>query len=221
MYVIIVGLGGIGRNLTALAAEHGDNVVVVDQSEARCNDLLEKFDVMAVIGNATDKAILMDAGIDRAEAFIATTHDDAVNLMACWLAKRMKVPNVISIVNHKEHSDFFREVGVKVSEDPDELVSARLYYWTLNPQLQQLATIPGGRIFEIVAEEGAPVVNRQIKDMKVKDFVIIAVKRAGGEVIIPSGSVTIRAGDTLTIFTKKEDEEACLALLNKQLRKSG
>jgi trk system potassium uptake protein TrkA len=110
---------------------------------------------------------------------------------------------------------------VKVSEDPDELVAARLYYWTLNPQLQQLATIPGGRIFEIVAEEGASIVDRQIRDMKVKDFVIIAVKRAGGEVIIPSGNVTIRSGDTLTIFTKKEDEEGCLALLNKQLRKGG
>jgi trk system potassium uptake protein TrkA len=108
---------------------------------------------------------------------------------------------------------------VKVSEDPDELVAARLYYWTLNPQLQQLATIPGGRIFEIVAEEGAPMVDRQIRDMKVKDYVIIAVKRNGGEVIIPSGGVPIRAGDTLTIFTKQEDEQACLALLNQQLRR--
>jgi trk system potassium uptake protein TrkA len=219
MYVIIVGLGGIGRALTALATEHGDNVVIVDQDEERCNQVLEKHDVMAVIGNATDKAILMDAGIDRAQAFIATTHDDAVNLMACWLAKRMKVQNVMSIVNNKEHSDFFAEVGVKVSEDPDELVAARLYYWTLNPQLQQLATIPGGRIFEIVAEEGAPMVDRQIRDMKVKDYVIIAVKRNGGEVIIPSGGVPIRAGDTLTIFTKQEDEQACLALLNQQLRR--
>jgi trk system potassium uptake protein TrkA len=35
MYVIIVGLGGIGRALTALAAEHGDNVVIVDQDEER------------------------------------------------------------------------------------------------------------------------------------------------------------------------------------------
>ena len=79
MYVIIVGLGGIGRNLTALAAEHGDNVVIVDRSAERCNEILEKHDVMAVIGNATDRAILMDAGIDRAGAFIATTHDDHIH----------------------------------------------------------------------------------------------------------------------------------------------
>jgi hypothetical protein len=46
---------------------------------------------------------LIDAGIDRARAFIATTHDDAVNLMPCWLARRMKV-----------------------SGDPDELVGTRL-----------------------------------------------------------------------------------------------
>ena len=81
----------------------------------------------------------------------------------------------------------------------------------------------GRNLVALAAEHGdnVVVVDRQIKDMKVKDFVIIAVKRTGGEVIIPSGSVTIRAGDTLTIFTKKEDEEACLALLNRQLRKSG
>jgi trk system potassium uptake protein TrkA len=41
---------------------------------------------MMVTGNATDKSVLKEAGIDRADAFVYTTSDDAVNLMACWLA---------------------------------------------------------------------------------------------------------------------------------------
>ncbi|HII99851.1 MAG TPA: TrkA family potassium uptake protein [Methanoregula sp.] len=220
MYIIIVGLGGIGRNLARLGVEHAHNVVVIDQEESRCSELLEHYDVLAVTGNSTDKTTLEEAGIERADALIATTSDDSVNLMTCWLAKKFQVPNVVSIVNQPSHSDFFKEVGVRISENPDELVASRLYYWTQNPQLQQLASIPGGTIFEIVAEEGAPIVDHEIRELKVKDFVFIAIRRAGGVLIIPSGNVKISAGDIFTVFTKKEGEDDCLRLLNKQLKRS-
>jgi len=95
MYIIIVGLGGIGRNLAKQAVEHAHTVVVIDQDEARCSELLEHYDVLAVTGNATDKTILEEAGVDRADAMIATTSDDSVNLMTCWLAKKFRVPNVV------------------------------------------------------------------------------------------------------------------------------
>ncbi|MCK9581635.1 MAG: TrkA family potassium uptake protein [Methanoregula sp.] len=220
MYIIIVGLGGIGKNLAKLGVEHAHNVVVIDQEESRCSDVLEHYDVLAVTGNSTDKTTLEEAGIERADALIATTSDDSVNLMTCWLAKKFRVPNVVAIVNQPSHSDFFKEVGVRISENPDELVASRLYYWTQNPQLQQLASIPGGTIFEIVAEEGAPIVDHEIRELKVKDFVFIAIRRAGGVLIIPSGNVKIQPGDIFTVFTKKEGEDDCLRLLNKQLKKS-
>lgn len=109
MYIIIVGLGGIGRSLTAQAVEHGDNVVIIDRNEQRCSDMLEHYDVLAITGNSTDKATLEDAGVDRADALVATTSDDSVNLMTCWLAKRYKVQNVVSIVNQTGHSDLDRK----------------------------------------------------------------------------------------------------------------
>jgi trk system potassium uptake protein TrkA len=221
MYIIIVGLGGIGRSLTAQSVEQGDNVVIIDRNEQRCSEMLEQYDVLSISGNATDKAILEDAGADRADALVATTSDDSVNLMTCWLAKRFKIQNVVSIVNQTEHSDLFKEVGVKISENPDELVASRLYYWARNPMLQQLASIPGGTIFEIMAEKGAPIVDHEIRELKVKDFVFIAIRRLGGELIIPSGTVKIRPGDIITVFTKKEAEAETLELLNRQLRKSG
>ena len=58
MYIIIVGLGGIGRNLAKLAVEHAHNVVVIDQEEARCSEVLEHYDVLAVTGqcNGQDRS---------------------------------------------------------------------------------------------------------------------------------------------------------------------
>ena len=34
MYIVIVGLGGIGRSLVRQAVDHGNNVVVIDQDES-------------------------------------------------------------------------------------------------------------------------------------------------------------------------------------------
>jgi len=221
MYIIIVGVGGIGRNLTEVAVAHGDNVVIIDQNESRCNEILEQYDVLAIVGNSTDKQILEDAGVERADVLVATTGDDSVNLMTCWLAKRYKVPNVISIVNQKEHSDLFKEVGVTISENPDELVATKLYYWTENPHLQQLASIPGGKIFEITVDEGAPMVDREVREFTVKDFVFIAILRVGGDLIIPTGSTRILPGDAITVFTRKETEDSCIRELNRMLKKPG
>ncbi|MHC1626565.1 MAG: potassium channel family protein [Methanoculleaceae archaeon] len=220
MYIIIVGLGGIGRSLVSLCTQKRDNVVVIDQDESRCTELLEHYDILTITGNATDKAVLEDAGIERADALVATTSDDAVNLMTCWLAKRYNVPNVVSIVNQPEHSDFFDEIGVVISENPDELVASRLYFWVKNPGMQQLAKIPGGLIFQIVVDKDAPFVHHRIRDIDVKDFVFIAIHRANGELIIPSGSVFIEEGDTIWVFTREENEKKTIDLLKKRLMRS-
>lgn len=218
MYIIVVGLGGIGRNLAAIAAENGDSVVVIDRDEDRCADMLEEYDLLAITGNATDKAVLEDAGIDHTDALVATTSDDAANLMTCWLAKRYSVPNVVSVVNQKEHSELFNEVGVRISENPDEIVARSLYTWAENPNTQALASIPGGGIFEITVEEGSEGVDKEIRELEVKDYVFIAIHRAG-DLLIPRGDLVILPEDVITVFSKKDSEVQSLRYLSQQFQK--
>ena len=218
MFIIVIGLGGIGRNLVATAISYGNSVAVIDRSEERCREILEDYDVLAITGNSTEHEILTEAGIERADALVATTSDDAVNLMTCWLSKRFKVPHVVSIVNQKHHSAMFTEVGVQISENPDELVADRLYFWAANPEIQEMIKVRGGIIFEIEAEEGAPFIDHEIREMKVRDYVFIALTRSDGTLIIPSGDVRIQAGDLITVFTKTEAEKTCVQTLNNQLK---
>ena len=206
MYLIVVGLGGIGRALAGLAAEEGHSVVVIDRDEEKCANILEEYDLLAVSGNATDKNTLEDAGIDRADALVATTSDDALNLMACWLAKKYSVRTLVSIVNQKEHAELFKEVGVRISENPDEIVARSLFLWAENPDTQLLAAIEGGTIFEITVAEGAKGVNKTVREASgVKDMLYIAIRR-GGKLIIPSGDVVLLPEDVITVFTKEEAE---------------
>lgn len=207
MYLIIIGLGGIGKSLAGIASESGHSVVVIDRDEERCAEILTQYDLLAIAGNATDKIVLEDAGVDRADALVATTSDDALNLMACWLAKKYHVRTLVSIVNQKEHAELFKEVGVRISENPDEIVARSLYIWAENPDTQLLASIEGGSIFEITVSDGAKGVNKTVRETSdVKDMLYIAIRRAG-KLIIPSGDVAFQPGDVITVFTKKESED--------------
>ncbi|MBR4987867.1 MAG: TrkA family potassium uptake protein [Methanocorpusculum sp.] len=218
MYLIVVGLGGIGRSLAGLAAEEGHSVVVIDRDEEKCADILEEYDLLAVSGNATDKNTLEDAGIDRADALVATTSDDALNLMACWLAKKYEVKTLVSIVNQKEHADLFKEVGVRISENPDEIVARSLFLWAENPDTQLLAAIEGGTIFEITVADGAKGVNKTVREVSgVKDMLYIAIRR-GGKLIIPSGDVIIMPDDVITVFTKEEAEARSVEYMDELFR---
>src|SRR2546421_10667626 len=86
MRTVIVGCGRVGSSLARQLSEEGDDVAVVDSSEAAFNRLGEDFTGEMVFGSAVDEDILRRAGTDRAEAFVAVTNADTTNNMAGQLA---------------------------------------------------------------------------------------------------------------------------------------
>ena len=87
MRTVIVGCGRVGSSLARQLSGEGDEVTVVDFSEAAFNRLGEDFAGEMVFGSAVDEDILRRAGTDRAEAFVAVTNADTTNIMAAQLAQ--------------------------------------------------------------------------------------------------------------------------------------
>ena len=117
MYLIVVGLGGIGRALAGLAAEEGHSVVVIDRDEEKCANILEEYDLLAVSGNATDKNTLEDAGIDRADALVATTSDDAYGVSGFSQYQVVAMlTNISEIIGECSSVEVFTLSGIKVTE---------------------------------------------------------------------------------------------------------
>src|SRR2546429_8467591 len=82
MRTVIVGCGRVGSSLARQLSEEGDDVTVVDFSEAAFNRLGEDFAGERGFGSAVDEDILRRAGTDRAEAFVAATNADTTHTMA-------------------------------------------------------------------------------------------------------------------------------------------
>jgi trk system potassium uptake protein TrkA len=92
MDIIIVGAGGIGRRLTELCLRDGhNNIVVIDKDQNKCEEIARKYDAVAVHADATKEEILDELDIKKTDVLIATTNDDATNLLIVSFAKNRGV----------------------------------------------------------------------------------------------------------------------------------
>ncbi|RLF55284.1 MAG: TrkA family potassium uptake protein, partial [Thermoplasmata archaeon] len=72
MYLIIVGAGEIGEKLIKLALQNKDDVVVIEKSKERCDEISKKYDAIVINADAREKETLIEAGAENADALIAT-----------------------------------------------------------------------------------------------------------------------------------------------------
>lgn len=213
MYLIIVGLGGIGRNLVDIATKDKNDVVVIDEMEKRCKEIAEKYDVLTIVGDATQRSTLEEANAQRANALIATTSDDADNLMMALTAKELGTKNTIAVVNQEEHVDMFKKADVTMLENPDMTVARHLYLSAKRPRIKDFLTIGGGKaeIFEVIVSEDSHAVGKELSQLNIKRGIVVAIER-NSDVIMPKGDTIFEAGDHVTIFANAKEVGAISAL---------
>ncbi len=180
MYLIIAGLSGIGKSLAELLVKEGNEVVVVDSDEARCTEMATSSDVMVITGDATNKSVLEEAGVKRADALVALTNDDSDNLMICMLAKEMGARKVISLVNDAVHVETFKQAGIGFQVKPHAVVAKHIYRTILQPYVKDFLSFERAEIFEIEVEEGMKCVGKKVSETGTPNGMkILVLERAG------------------------------------------
>lgn len=127
MYLIIVGAGAVSRQLISLATEQGHKVAVIEKRAERAREIMQQFDVQIFHADVAKANVLEEADIKNADAVIATTKDDSVNLMTMVLGKEYQVKHLITLLQEAKHQQMFEKLGVKVLSDPERLVAQKLY----------------------------------------------------------------------------------------------
>lgn len=114
MFVIIMGCGRVGARLATMLARAGNEVTVLDYKPSAFSRLDADFKGTTVLGDGRDQDVLVRAGIQRADAFVAATQGDNRNIMASQLAQHIfGVKNVVTRVYDPLRSDTFRELGLR------------------------------------------------------------------------------------------------------------
>lgn len=206
MYMIIVGAGSIGTSLIDIAVKEKNNVVVIDASPDRSREISNKYDITVLNGDATSAETLREAGSERADALITTTSDDAVNLMVVSIGEDLGVQSIVSVVNDREHAEFFRKLGANVMENPEDVVANHLYNAVKRPKVKDFTILPrGDQIFRLTINEGSPLVGRSLAESTKRgslpsSILVITLEREEKREI-PTGETVIEVGDILTLFS--------------------
>src|SRR4030066_120766 len=83
MYIIIVGGGSVGYHLCKALLKEGHEVLVLDKDAAKCENFEDEMGSVCVRGDGCEVATLAEAGVSRAEGFIAATGEGGEKLGAC------------------------------------------------------------------------------------------------------------------------------------------
>ncbi len=206
MYVVIVGGGRVGSDLTRLLIPEGHDVVLMESDEELANDLAKQFDALIIEGDGTDLDILKDAGLNKADVFIAVTGDDNVNIISCQLAQNIfKVPTVIGRVNNPKNEGVFSSLGVENMVSTTRASSVQIK--NNIGDTKTLLSI-GGRetqVLEFTVIDGSPISHQKIATGGLPKGTIIVDIMRGDNSILPDGETILRPGDIVTVLTRPKN----------------
>jgi trk system potassium uptake protein TrkA len=205
MYVVIVGGGRTGSKLAKRLNDRGHNVVLVEKDEKTAHQLAAELDVLVIHGSGAEIDVLKDAGIEKADAFVALTQADEVNLMACEIAKKLGVPKVITRVNDEEHQSMFEALGIDIAVSIHKAV-VMLFEKAVTGAtgVYGLLGIGGGKgeVVEVKVGPDSKAVGKAVKDMDIPKDTVLAMITRDDALISPRGDTLIQAGDLVTIAGK-------------------
>lgn len=113
MKAVIVGCSRLGSRLAGILDSQGMDVTVIDVDSLAFRRLPETFAGSTVIGTGIDEDVLLMAGIDQSDIFIASTNGDNRNIMAAQLAQHaFQVPKVLCRIYDPVRAGAYRKLGI-------------------------------------------------------------------------------------------------------------
>ncbi len=220
MYVVIVGGGRIGRHIAMDMVSKGNRVTVIERHASRCENLVVDHDVLVIEGDAGDIETLRHARSERADVFVATTHEDEDNLVACQLAiAEFRVKRAIARVNSPKNVEIFEVLGIEAVSST-RIISEMLESEFSVGDLVKLTQVREGRVvvLEVQIPDGtnhhdesgdllpAPSV-RTVESLQLPESAVMAAVFRGTTTIVPHGATEIRPGDEVLVLTAPDVED--------------
>jgi trk system potassium uptake protein TrkA len=213
--VIVVGGGEVGFHLAERLSEEAEDVVLIDSSPARAEDVGNRLDIMTVVGNGASLSVLEEAGIRKAKMVLAVTSVDEVNLIVCLAARRLGVEYVaarISSPDYYQKSSVLsgEALGIDLMINPERECARETLALLRSEVATDVASFADGRVnmIGLKVREGARIAGKSLRQLAAElpehHYATAAIKR-GEQTLLPKGDDTIEAGDHIYLLSPKSE----------------
>ena len=216
MYIVIVGAGKVGRGLYNDLKKDGHEVLVIEKDTSKYESLEEEMGTALLQGSGCEVAVLEDAGLDRADIFVAVAGEDEDNLMACQLAKdKFAVSRVVARLNSPKNEHIFNELGIKCIVNVVDLILKNIRAQASICPLNSLISV--GTEQELVlakVSKWSKVVGKPIKALSLPATAVVSLVIREGVGRVPSDDIVMEVGDELVCLVLRGDIIALNAIFS-------
>jgi trk system potassium uptake protein TrkA len=207
-YVVILGGGLIGYYLAQELERKNYIVKVIEKDRGNCKEFAERLDRTLVInGDGTDIDLLMEENIGQADAFVAVTDDDKLNLLVCLIAKELGAKKTFVQIRRSDLIPLIDHVNVDKVISPRMFTAGSILRFIRRGDVSSVTLLGdcNAEMIELTIPVGAPVVYKALKDIDLPKGTLVGAIMRGKQVIIPGGDDLIQVDDRLTLFTVPEN----------------
>ena len=206
MYIVIVGAGKVGYSLYSDLRKDGHEVLVIEKEDSKYESLEGEMGTALLHGNGCEVTVLKDAGLDRADIFVAVAGEDEDNLVACQLAKdKFAVSRVVARLNSPKNEHIFSELGITNIVNVVDLILKNIKAQASICPLNTLIRI--GDMQELVlakVSKWSRVVGKQIKALSLPSTVVVSLVVRDGKGKLPSEDTVLESGDEVVCLVSRE-----------------
>lgn len=216
MKVIVVGCGRVGAALAARLRVEGHEVCVVDKEPKARRLLPANFSGEFHTGNGYSRAVLRDAGVEHADAFIAVTSGDNTNIVAARTAKEFyRVPIVIARIYDPRRADIYRDLGIPTVASVRWTVQ-RIHRMLAHRDLTPELTFGSGETMLVRSELPAWFAGRPLTELEIDGEVRLVEVTRGARSFIPTTAVPACPGDRVCLVVSAAGLRRLHELLGKE-----
>lgn len=194
-------------------------LIVINDDPQYCDYLAKTHHISVFYGDPSKYFVLDEAGVQDFDVLVALTYKDADNLAICQYAKRcFGVKKVICTVGNPKNADLFRELGVNTVISATHMVAQYIAQATTIENLIKTMSVEDDKVLisEVFVEPEYNCVNKKLTEITLPANTIIGcIIRKSSDMIVPTGSTEIKAGDKLLILSSPENQKKAMAAITR------
>ena len=205
MHIVIMGCGRVGSTIAHILEDQGHSVAMIDQDPDAFRKLRPGFKGIKITGIGFDRDVLIEAGVERADAFAAVSSGDNSNVIAARVVREsFGVNRVVARIYDPRRAEVYQRLGIPT------VATVR---WTADQMLRKLLPEgaqplwrdPTGQIVLAEVAYDDHWLGEKVTALEEAARTRIAFISRLGEAMLPGPGTVLQEGDVLHLIADERD----------------